>query len=167
VDRSLHGQGAFFLPLLSDGFCFLDDFFQIGPLNMLHDQARTLLMDKRPEHLDHVGVVKVCLDLGLSQELISILLPLIERVREHFDDDLALENNVSCKVEFGHPASFKPVTNNVILDLLSWLEFGSSQLEFPRAVVCNWNPLKRSKYIRGTDLVQRESATLKGIDRGG
>jgi hypothetical protein len=91
-------------------------------------------VDKRPEDLDHVGVVKVCLDLGLSQELISILLLLIERVREHFDDDFALENNVSCEVEFRHPASFKPLTNNVIFDLLSWLEFGFSQEKIPRAV---------------------------------
>ena len=98
---------------------------------MLHDQTGNPLIDKRSEHLDHVGVVQVCLDLGLSQKLIPVLLLLRKRGRKRFNDDLSLENNVSCKIELAHPASLKALPNNVILDLLSWVEFGFRQLRFP------------------------------------
>lgn len=98
---------------------------------MLHDQTGNPLIDKRSEHLDHVGVVKVCLDFSLSQELISVLLLLRKRGKKRFNDDLSPENKVSCKIELAHPASLKALPNNVILDLLSWVEFGFRQLRFP------------------------------------
>jgi hypothetical protein len=76
-------------------------------------------------------IVKICLDLGFSQELISVLQLLRERRRKDFDDDLSLEGNVPRQVKLAHSASLKALPNHIILDLLSWLEFRFRQLGVP------------------------------------